>query len=94
MRMRTTDAALAQPIPSACHAGPDCVALLAAVGALWQKPRAQHFGPFLAAWMGTRLDGLSLQQLSTSLAAVAALQLTRLDTQVGGRDRAARVCVC
>jgi hypothetical protein len=59
------------------------VALLCAQGALKQKPRAQHFGPFLQQFM-PRLQALSRDQLVEVLAAMAQLQLTTTDTQVGG----------
>jgi hypothetical protein len=61
----------------------DCVALLCAQGALRQKPRAQHFGPFLQHFM-PRLQALAVDQLVNVLAAMAHLQLTTTDTQVVG----------
>jgi hypothetical protein len=51
------------------------------MGALQQKPRSQHFGPFLQQCM-PRLQGLSREDLVAVLAAMAQLQLTTTDTQV------------
>lgn len=73
------------PIPLLRIAAPadtDCVALLCAMGALQQKPRAQHFGPFLQHFM-PRLQQLSREQLVAVLEALAVLQLSTTDTQVG-----------
>jgi hypothetical protein len=57
----------------------DCVALLCAMGALQQKPRAQHFGPFLQHCM---MQQLPREQLVAVLHAMAELQLSTIDTQV------------
>lgn len=66
------------------HADADCVALLCAMGALHQKPRAQHFGPFLQHFM-PQLQHCSREQLVQVLAAMAQLQLSNTDTQVCAR---------
>lgn len=57
------------------------MALLCAQGALGQKPRPQHFGPFLQHCM-PRVQALSREQLVEVLASMAQLQLTTTDTQV------------
>jgi hypothetical protein len=59
----------------------ECVLLLCAMGALQQKPRAQHVGPFLQHCM-TRLQHMSREQLVALLQAMAQLQLSAVDTQV------------
>lgn len=64
-----------------CPADADCVALLCAMGALQQKPRAQHLGPFLQQCM-QQVDHFSWQQLVEMLQAMAQLQLTPTETQV------------
>lgn len=55
------------------------MALLCAMGALQQKPRAQHFGPFLQHCM---IQQLTREQLVAVLHAMAELQLSTTDTQV------------
>jgi hypothetical protein len=51
------------------------------MGALQQKPRSQHLGPFLQHCM-QRLQHMSREQLVSVLEAMAQLQLSRVDTQV------------
>lgn len=66
-----------------CCLGADaeCVSLLCAMGALQQKPRSQHLGPFLQHCM-QRLRHMSREQLVSVLEAMAQLQLSNVDTQV------------
>lgn len=72
-------------VPAVCcccfPADADCVALLCAVGALQQKPRSQHLGPFLQHCMA-QLQHISRKDLVAVLEAVAQLQLSTVDTQV------------